>query len=134
MPFIKSHFLPLNKELLDTLYKLYEKLQLVFINEASLIGSRFLNSIENLLRNIKHVQTKYFVDIDMIFCGHLYQTQPIQDSLIFEQPTVNMQTMMHEFFKYNIKFFELHTTMHHINEIFILILNRMQTNNQTCDD
>jgi hypothetical protein len=134
MPFNKSHFLPLNKEMLDTLSKLYDELQLVFIDEASLIGSRFLYSIDNRLRNIKHVHTKYFGDIDMIFCGDLYQAQPIQDSLIFEQPTVNMQTMTHDFWKDNIKCFELHTTMRQTNETFIAILNRMRTNNQTCDD
>ena len=47
MPFNKSHFLPLNKEMLDTLSKLYDELQLVFIDETSLIGSRFLYSIDN---------------------------------------------------------------------------------------
>jgi hypothetical protein len=72
IPFNKSHFLPLGKEMLDTLSNLYNKLQLVFIEEASLIGSRFLYSIDNRLRNIKHVHTKYFGDIDMIFCGDLY--------------------------------------------------------------
>jgi hypothetical protein len=97
MPFNKSQFLPLNKEMLDTLSKLYDELQLVFIDEASFIGIRFLYSIDNWLRNIKHVHTKYFGNIDMILCGDLYQAQPIQDSLIFEQPTVNMQTMTHDF-------------------------------------
>ena len=90
MSFNKSHFLPLNKEMLDTLSKLYDELQLVFIDEAFLIGSLFLYSIDNQLRNIKHVQTKYFGNLDMILCGDLYQAQPIQDSLIFEQPMVNM--------------------------------------------
>jgi hypothetical protein len=97
MPFNKSQFLPLDKEILDTLSKLYDELQLVFIDEASLIGSCFLYSIDNRLRNIKHVHTKYFGNIDMILCGDLYQVQPIQDSLIFEQPMVNMQTMTHDF-------------------------------------
>jgi hypothetical protein len=74
IPFNKSHFLPLNKEMLDTLSKIYDELQLVFIGEASLIGSRFLYSIDNQLRNLKHVHTKYFGDTDMIFCGDLYQS------------------------------------------------------------
>jgi ATP-dependent DNA helicase PIF1 len=81
MPFNKSRFLPLSKEMLDTLPKLYDELQLVFIDEASLIESRFLYFIDNRLRNIKHVHTKYFGNIDMIFYGDLYQMQPIQDSL-----------------------------------------------------
>jgi ATP-dependent DNA helicase PIF1 len=134
MPFNKSQFLPLSKEMLDTLSKLYEELQLVFIDEASLIGSRFLYSIDSRLRSIKHVQTKYFGNIDMIFCGDLYQAQPIQDSLIFEQPTVNMETITHDFWRDNIKCFELHTTMRQTDETFIAILNRMCTNNQTHDD
>jgi hypothetical protein len=134
MPFNKSRFLPLNKEMLDTLSKIYEELQLVFIDEESLIGSCFLYSINKRLRNIKHVNTKYFGNIDMIFYGDLYQVQPIQDSLIFEKPTVNMQTVTHEFWKDNIKCFELHTTMRQIDETFIAIPNRMQTNNQTHDD
>jgi hypothetical protein len=70
----------------------------------------------------------------MIFCGDLYQAQPIQDSLIFEQPTVNMETITHDFWRDNIKFFELHTTMHQTNETIIEIMNRMCTNNQTYDD
>jgi hypothetical protein len=72
MLFNKSQFLPLSKEMLDTLSKLYDELQLVFLDDASLIGSRFLYSIDNRLRNIKHVHTKYFGNIDMIFYGDLY--------------------------------------------------------------
>jgi hypothetical protein len=120
--------------MLDTLFKLYEELQLVFIDEASLIGSRFLYSINNQLRSIKHVQAKFFGNINMIFCGDVYQAQPIQDSLIFEQPTVNMETITHDFWRDNIKFFELHTIMCQTDETFIAILNRLRTNNQTHDD
>ena len=43
MPFNNSHFLPLSKELLDTLSKLYDGLQIVFIDEASLIVSHLEN-------------------------------------------------------------------------------------------
>jgi hypothetical protein len=130
MPFNKSQFLPLRNEMLDSLSKIYDKLQLVFIDEASLIGSLFLYSIDNRLRSIKHVHTKYFGNIDMIFSGDIYQTHPIQYYLIFEQPTVNMKIVTHDFWKDNIKFFELHTTMCQTDETFIAILNRMRTNNQ----
>jgi len=47
---------------------------------------------------------------------------------------VNMQTMTHDFWKDNIKCFELHTKMWQTTENFIAILNRMRTNNQICDD
>jgi hypothetical protein len=39
----------------------------------------------------------------MIFCSDLYQAQPIQDYFIYEQPTMNMQTITHDFWKDNIK-------------------------------
>ena len=76
MPFNRSQFLPLSMEMLDTLSKLYDELQLVFIDEASLIGSRFLYSIENRLIIIKHVHTKYFGNIDMILCGIFTRHSP----------------------------------------------------------
>jgi hypothetical protein len=47
MPLNKSQFLPLSKEMLDTLSNLYDELQLVFIDESYLIGSLFLYSIDN---------------------------------------------------------------------------------------
>jgi hypothetical protein len=134
MPFNKSHFLPLGKDMLDTLSKLYQELQLVFIDEASLIGSRFLFGIDNRLRNIKHTQTKYFGNIDVVFCGDFYQAQPIQDSLIFEKPTMDMQTVTYDFWKDNVMCYELQTTMRQTNEKFIAILNRMRTNSQTSND
>jgi hypothetical protein len=76
MPFNKSQFLSLKNKLLDTLSKVYDELQLVFIDEAYFIGSRLFYSIDNRLRNIKHVHTKYFGNIEMIFCGDIYQAQP----------------------------------------------------------
>jgi hypothetical protein len=134
MPFNKSQFIPLSREMLDTLSKLYQELQLVLIDEASLVGSRFLFSIDSRLRSIKHVQTRYFGNIDMVFCGDLYQAQPIHDSLIFEQPRMDMQSIAYDFWTDCVKCYELQTTMRKTNGKFIAILNRMRTNSQTKDD
>jgi hypothetical protein len=89
MPFNKSQFIPLSREMLDTLSKFYHELQLVLIDEASFVRSQFLFSIDIRLRSIKHVQKKYFGNTYMVFCGDLYQAQPIHDSLIFEHPTIS---------------------------------------------
>jgi hypothetical protein len=70
----------------------------------------------------------------MIFYGDLYQAQPIQDSLIFEQPIINMETVTHDLWRHNIKCFEFHTTMRQTYETFIAILNRMCSNKKTYDD
>ena len=77
MPFNKSELIPLSKDMLDILSKLYNELHVVFIDEASLIGSRFLYSIDDHLINIKHAKTKYFGNVDMIFHNDLYQAQPV---------------------------------------------------------
>ena len=45
-----------------------------------------------------------------------------------------METVTHDFWRDNIKFFEFHTTMRQTDETFIPILNRMCTNSQTYDD
>jgi hypothetical protein len=42
--------------------------------------------------------------------------------------------MKYDFWRDNIKFFELHTTMHQTGETFIAILNRIPKNIQTYDD
>jgi hypothetical protein len=134
MPFNKSQFIPLSIETLDTLSKLYQELQLVLIDEASMVGSQFLFSIDNRLRSIKHVQIRYFRNIDMVPCGDLYQAQSIHDSLIFEQARMKMQSISYEFLIDCVKSYELHTIMWQTNGKFIDILNRMRTNSQTKDD
>ena len=54
MPFNKSQLFSLTKEVLDNLSKLYQELQVAFIDEIAMIGSRFLYSIDNRLKNIKY--------------------------------------------------------------------------------
>jgi hypothetical protein len=98
--------------MLDRLSNLYDELQLIFIDEFSLIGSWFLYAIENWLRNMKHMQNQYFGNIDMVFCGDFYQVKPMHNSLIFEHPTTNMQPLTYDFWEHNIKCYELQTTMH----------------------
>lgn len=102
MPFNKSVPTPLSKETLDALRKIYQELRLDFIDEISILGSCFLFFIDDKLRNIKHVQKKRFGNFDILFCSDLYQTQPIQDSLIFEQPILNKNLVPYDFWKENV--------------------------------
>jgi hypothetical protein len=43
----------------------YEQLELV-VDEISLVGARMVNVIDNRIRSIKHIQNKFFVDLDFI--------------------------------------------------------------------
>jgi hypothetical protein len=76
--------------MLDALKNIYWELQLVFINEASIVEGASLFSIENRIISTKHIQTKYFGNTYMVFYDDIYQEQPIHDSLIFEHPTMNV--------------------------------------------
>jgi hypothetical protein len=44
----------------------YEQLELVVVDEISLFGAILVNVIDNRIRSIKHIQNKFFVDLDFI--------------------------------------------------------------------
>jgi hypothetical protein len=134
MPFKKSNYLPLSTKKLDTLTKHFQQLRVLLIDEASLIGETFLYDIDKRLRKIKHTPTCYFGGLDIIFCGDLYQAQPIKDSFIFEEPIVNSHKMSYSFWQDEVKCYQLHITMRQKNIDFIRILNKMRLNKQSDED
>jgi hypothetical protein len=72
--------------LLDPLNRLtcrYEQLQLVVINEISLVSAKMFNVIDNRLKSIKHIQNKFFGGVDVIMTCDFYQTPIVKDSWIF---------------------------------------------------
>ncbi|WP_208081336.1 hypothetical protein, partial [Bacteroides uniformis] len=69
--------------------------------------------------------------VEIVFSYDLYQEISIQDSLIFEQPVLNKQPVPCDFWKENVKLYELQTTVRKKNEKIISILNRMRKNTQT---
>jgi hypothetical protein len=44
----------------------YEQLQLVVIDEISLVGAKMFNVINNKLKSIKHIQNNFFDGVDVI--------------------------------------------------------------------
>jgi hypothetical protein len=134
LPCNSAKMLPLDSNTLDNLSKRLEQLQILLIDEASLIGSRMLYNIDRRLRQIKHTPTKPFGNIDIIFCGDLYQAQPICDTWIFEQPTINSEKLPYTFWLDNVLSFKLNTVIRQRDEQFISILNRARTSQQTDHD
>ena len=70
----------------------------------------------------------------MIFSGDLYQTNPVRDSLIFENPKINKNTIPYDFWPEKIKCYQFHTAMRQKDPLFIDVLNRMRLNMQTDQD
>jgi hypothetical protein len=62
---------------LDSLNKLtcqYEQLQLVVIDEISLVGAKMFDVIYNRLRSIKNIQNKFFGGVDVIITSDTSNT------------------------------------------------------------
>ncbi|KAH9289470.1 hypothetical protein KI387_033587, partial [Taxus chinensis] len=103
LPFNKSLLTPLGAERLDTLSKHYQQLQLVFIDEISLVGAQLLYHTDNRLRDIKQTPTVHFGNIDMVFCGDFYQAQPVNDCFVFEPPRIDKQPIPYGFWADKVK-------------------------------
>lgn len=133
-PFNKADYLSLKNEKLDTLSKHFQQLCVILIDEASLVGATTLYQIDKRLRKILHTPTSYFGNVDMIFSSDFYQANPVRDSLIFENPKINKNTIPYNFWLDKIKFYQLHIEMRQKDPLFIDVLNRMRLNMQTDQD
>ena len=131
LPFKSSEAIALDSNTLDVLSKQSEQLRLVLIDETSLIGSRMLFNMDRRLRQILHMATMPFGNVDPIFYGDFYQAGPIHDSLIFEHPKLHGQKIPYTFWRDNVKCFQLHQVMRQKYYTFISILNRIRKNCQT---
>lgn len=133
-PFNKENFPSLNNEKLDTLSKHFQQFYVLLIDEASLIGATTLYQIDKRLRQILHTPASYFGNVDMIFSRDLYQENPLRDSLIFENPKINKNTIPYDFWAEKMKCYQLHTPMRQKDPLFIDVLNRMRLNMETDQD
>ena len=93
-----------------------------------------LYNIDKRLREIMHMPTRPFGNLDVIFCGDLCQAQPVRDFWIFEQPRFQQQPFPYKFWPDMIKCYEPKKVVRQENQTFISILNRIRTCSQTIDD
>ena len=93
-----------------------------------------LYNIDKRLCQIMHTPTSPFGNLDIIFCGDLFQAQLIGDSWIFEDPPFFSNTIPYSFWKDNVKCFELKQVMRQDDNVFMSILNRISTCFQTNND
>ena len=111
IPFNKSEFVPLSIETLDTMSKTYSQLHVLLIDEISLVGSIFLGYLDKQLCDIMQFPTKYFGNIDTIFCGDLYQALLVLDSDVFNNEPSPTELMPYNFWRDKVKCYSLNTTM-----------------------
>lgn len=68
----------------------YEKLQLILIDEISMVGSNKNQSIHEVLTSLGHLDRhKPYGGLSVILTGDLKQLDPVKDSFIFKQPRIH---------------------------------------------
>jgi hypothetical protein len=124
----------LNDEKHDMLIKEYDQLQLVMIDEISLVGNKMLTYIDHRLRVIKQIHNQFMVGFDIILTRDLYQAPLVQDSWIFKFKTNSLNILGTNLLHEKLKCHELKQIMKQNDINFINILNRFQTTSKTFEN
>jgi hypothetical protein len=124
----------LSSDILNRLTNKYEQLQLVVIDEISLVGARMFNVVDQRLRSIKHIQNKYFGNLDLIMTGDFYQAPPVKDGWIFDNIREGFNSLAPSFWHTHVKCYQLKKVMRQSDLKFIETLNRFRTSTQTLAD
>ena len=80
---------------LAVLKELYQNLEMVFIDEISMVGCNMLQKIHETLCNITGNKYTPFGGISIIATGDLRQLKPVSDSWIFEGSSLNNLSLIH---------------------------------------
>ncbi len=124
IPFKFKDLPSLNLEQLDNLVKKYDQLQLIVLDEISLVGKIILKFIDFLLRSIKRIHTNFFENLDVIIIGDFYQVQLVCDARVFKINANNIDSLVPNFWMEKMKCYELKQVTHESDEQFINILNQ----------
>jgi hypothetical protein len=90
--------------------------------------------IDHRLRPIKHIQNEFFNGLDVIMPGDLYQTPPVKDCWVFSSLNDIVNALAPNFWKNNIKCYELTLVMQQTDTQFIKVLSKFCTWTQTLEN
>ena len=124
-----SHqYLSLSRDLLNTLHGKLGKLQLVIIDEVSMVGNRMIYHVHRRLEEIigKQIENSYFGGISILAVGDLYQLRPVLQGHIFEDLTLDCSGLCESVWKENFKLCELTQQMRQRETLFVETLNRIR--------
>ena len=131
-----KNYKPLDYSRLNTLRSNLGGLQLIFLDEISMIGNSMFNiQINNRLKDIKG-SNQNFGGVSIVAIGDLFQLQPVMDSYIFKDTDdfkygVLALNLWQQYFK----MFELHEIMRQKeSKVFAEILNRFREGRHTEND
>jgi ATP-dependent DNA helicase PIF1 len=96
----------LGDEKCDILIKTYDQLQMLVIDEISLVNNRMLTFIDYRLREIKQIHNKFMGGLDVIMIGDFYQATLVQDLWIFKSRINGLNILGTHLWQENIKLYE----------------------------
>jgi len=122
----------INKEIKPRNAKLYKKLQLIIIDEASMMRADLLDCIDSFLRLYGPSPDLAFGGVQLVFVGDLYQLPPVVSAPEAEIFSKHYQTpyffSAHVLENLDIQVIELEKVYRQQDQEFIQLLNRIRNN------
>ncbi len=119
---------------LNTFRVKYRKLEVIIIDEISMVGNKMLTFIDQRLQQLTGTK-RLFGGISIIAVGDLYQLMPVGDSWIFNDLTMCAASLAPNLWKENFEMYELVDIMRQKDDLyFAQFLNRLRRNELTNDD
>ena len=107
--------------------------QLIIIDEISLVPSSMLNTISLRLRDLKG-NSLPFGGIHVIVVGDLFQLAPVGGTYVFDVDKEGLKALAPNLFRELFAMYELHTVMRQKHREFAETLNRVREGKHTKDD
>jgi len=118
---------------LNTLRTQLSELQILIIDEVSMVGANMLNCIDQRMQEIFD-SNRPFGNISLLFVGDLFQLRPVGDKWIFHYPSTPYGVLAPSFWTSNIQMFELTKIVRQNNIEYAEILNRIREAKHTSKD
>ena len=128
------NYCTLDRDRLNTIRSQLERLQVIFIDEISMVGSGMFNFLDLRLQQIMATKEP-FGGLSVITVGDLFQLKPVFDHWIFENSNEGYSTLATNLWQQYFEMFELSQVMRQREDKdFAEILNRIREGKHTNDD
>ena len=118
----------------NTLQTKYKDLNVLIVDEVSMVGNEMLNFLYHRLQEIKCNQEP-FGGVHVILVGDLFQLRPVGDGWIFANATRNYASLAPNLWQSHFTMFELTEIMRQKDDVqFAELLNRIREGKQTRED
>ncbi|CAB4042533.1 ATP-dependent DNA helicase PIF1, partial [Paramuricea clavata] len=128
------NYCTLDRDRLNTIRSQLEKLQVIFIDEISMVGSGMFTFLDLRLQQIMGTKEP-FGGLSVITVGDLFQLKPVFDHWIFENSSESYNTLASNLWQQYFQMFELPQVMRQREDKdFAEIINRIREGKHTEND